>query len=431
MTAPPVKSAPQSQSVQTRQHPELVPQPKYKKSGIKRSLFWALSIFAAINVGMAQLSAIEQNKSAKAAGGDFWTNPVLIDLAIKEFNAQQPPAKVVLLGSSLVMFPFWAMDASFEHKISDIAHYHKSAALEAALAKSGLANMPVFSLASAGQMSSDTYLYVNEFLKGDRKPEVLVLGIAPRDFSDNNVKSPTATVSFQQIVGLPNFVAYSKTFMPRFEDKAEFVANHSCFFYGRRWRLQKEVDKGIERLSQTIARLATFGTVKPVAKAPQFSPEQAQLMAAVNHATAGGAVNSNEATALLFAASLEQRWNSSAKEYVGRYKGIADRDMTVQLSCLDKTLKICQERGIKVVIVNMPLTAINQKLMPEGFYNRFSTAVQKTSAKYDKSVTYLDVSHNAAFQDGDYWDTVHMNHKGGAKLLSVIVPAIKDYMIKQ
>ncbi len=430
MTAPPVKSAPKSLAVQNRQHPELLPEPKWKKSVIKRSLFCALSIFAVINVGLAQFSAMEQRKSAKAPGGDFWTNPVLIDAAIAEFKAQKPPAKVVLLGSSLVMFPFWAMDASFEHKISDIAHYHKSAALEAALAKSGVGQVPIFSLASAGQMSSDTYLYVNEFLKGDTKPEVLVWGIAPRDFSDSNVKTPTSTVSFQQIVGLQNFIAYSKTFMPRFEDKAEFVANHSCFLYGRRWRLQKEVDKGIERVSQTIARLATFGSAKPVEKAVQYAPAKAQLAAPIKRATAGGAISSAEANALLFAATVEQRWKSSAKEYAGRYKGIADRDLTVQMACLDKTLKICQDRGIKVVIVNMPLTASNQKLMPEGFYNRFSAEVVKTTAKYSNAVTYLDASHNAVFDDSDYWDTVHMNHKGGAKLLTEIVPTIKGYLLK-
>jgi len=425
--APSVQSQRKISEEQNGLHPELL-SGKNKKSALKRSLLWALGIFTAVNIGLAQISHHDQAKNARA-GGDFWTNPVLIDLAISEFKGQNPPAKVVLLGSSLMMFPFWAMDASFKHKIDDIAHYHKSVALQAALAKCGVADAPVFSLASAGQMSTDTFLYVNEFLKDKNKPQVIVWGIAPRDFSDNNVKSPTATVSFQQIVGLQNFVSYSKTFMPRFEDKAEFLANHSCFLYGRRWRLQKEVDKGLERLSRAITRVVTAGSPQSTADKVMFAPTADQAVMQNLGSTGGAAVSGDLAS--LLSSTAEKRWSSSAKEYAGRYKGISKRDLTVQMACLDKTLKICRDRGIKVVIINMPLTAVNQKLMAPGFYDKFSAQVKNITSRYGKDVTLVDETHDLRFKDEDYWDTVHMNHVGGAKLLTVIAPAVKQYLVKQ
>lgn len=414
----------------TKLHPELLPgkfsgQDKAKglKAGWKRPIAWALAIFAVVNLGLAQVSSIQQERSARSTGGDFWTNPALIDLAIKEYKEQKPPANVVLLGSSLMMFPFWAMDASFDPKIADIAHYHKSVALQAVLEKSGIKNSSVFSLASAGQMSSDAFLYASEFLKGDTKPEVVVWGIAPRDFADDNVKSPMATVSFKQIVDLHNFSSYAKTFLPRFEDKAEFIANHSCFLYGRRWRFQKEADRTLEKISAAIAGI--------------FS---AQDKAKKDGATVGGVglaslPNSTSTQDLgisaLLAGTAEQRWETSTREYRGRYKNIAERDLSVQMSCLDNTLKVCQERGIKVVLVNMPLTKLNRELMTAGFYQRFNQQVKTLASAYGKDVTLVDMTNQSQFHESDFWDTVHMNHIGGSKLIGGILPAIRSYLDKK
>ncbi len=436
-TTTPIKSSTTAGIAGTKLHPGLLPgkysgqeKDKGSKSGWKRPISWALAIFTVINLGLAQVSSIQQERSARSAGGDFWTNPALIDLAIKEFKEQKPPANVVLLGSSLMMFPFWAMDASFDPKIADIAHYHKSVALQAVLEKNGIKNSSVFSLASAGQMSSDAFLYASEFLKGDTKPEVVVWGIAPRDFADDNVKSPMATVSFKQIVDLRNFSSYAKTFLPRFEDKAEFIANHSCFLYGRRWRFQKEADRTLEKISAAVARV--------------FVGKAADSKITATGATAGGAVPAPVAAAAatasvntpdlsissLLAGTAEQRWENSTREYRGRYKNIAERDLSVQMSCLDNTLKICQERGIKVVLVNMPLTKLNQGLMADGFYQRFNQQVKTLASAYGKDVTLVDMTNQSQFQESDFWDTVHMNHIGGSKLIGGILPAIRSYLNK-
>ncbi|MFA7338866.1 MAG: hypothetical protein WC028_18920 [Candidatus Obscuribacterales bacterium] len=433
----PTKSSTAAGLGRTKLHPELLPgkysgpeKTKGPKTGWKRPISWALAIFAVVNLGLAQASSMQQERSARSSGGDFWTNPALIDLAIKEYRAQKPPANVVLLGSSLMMFPFWAMDASFDPKIADIAHYHKSVALQAVLEKNGIKNSSVFSLASAGQMSSDAFLYANEFLKGDTKPEVVVWGIAPRDFADDNVKSPMATVSFKQIVDLHNFSSYAKTFLPRFEDKAEFIANHSCFLYGRRWRFQKEADRTLEKISGAIARIFTArdGLNKDGATVGGATP--ASTTVSVSSPASKSASTPDLAMSALLAGTAEQRWETSTREYRGRYKNIAERDLSVQMSCLDNTLKVCQERGIKVVLVNMPLTKLNQGLMADGFYQRFNQQVKTLATAYGKDVTLVDMTNQSQFHESDFWDTVHMNHIGGSKLIGGILPAIRSYLNK-
>ncbi len=443
-TTTPIKSSTTAGIAGTKLHPELLPgkysgqgEDKGSKPGWKRPISWALAIFTVINLGLAQVSSIQQERSARSAGGDFWTNPALIDLAIKEYKAQKPPANVVLLGSSLMMFPFWAMDASFDPKIADIAHYHKSVALQAVLEKNGIKNSSVFSLASAGQMSSDAFLYASEFLKGDTKPEVVVWGIAPRDFADDNVKSPMATVSFKQIVDLHNFSSYAKTFLPRFEDKAEFIANHSCFLYGRRWRFQKEADRTLEKISAAVARVIVGKAADSKITATGATAGGAASLPAAATTTATTAALSKDSAntpdlsiSSLLAGTAEQRWETSTREYRGRYKNIAERDLSVQMSCLDNTLKICQERGIKVVLVNMPLTKLNQGLMADGFYQRFNQQVKTLASAYGKDVTLVDMTNQSQFQESDFWDTVHMNHIGGSKLIGGILPAIRSYLNK-
>lgn len=431
MSAPLVtstKSSTQAGRAASTPHPESQPgqyssEPKNKgsKSGWKRPITWAVVIFSLANIGLARLSSIQQERSARTTGGDFWTNPALIDLAIKEYKEQKQPANVVLLGSSLMMFPFWAMDASFDPKISDIAHYHKSVALQAVLEKSGIKNSSVFSLASAGQMSSDAYLYANEFLKGENKPEVVVWGIAPRDFADDNVKSPMATVSFKQIVDLSNFSSYAKTFLPRFEDKAEFIANHSCFLYGKRWRFQKEAERTLEKVSVAVSRVFV---------APSSDATAGGAGSTAVNPLAKSAAGADLAMSSLLAGTAEQRWQTSTKEYRGRYKNIAERDLSVQMSCLENTLKVCQERGIKVVLVNMPLTKLNQDLMAAGFYQRFNAQVKALATTHGKDVTLVDMTNQSQFAESDFWDTVHMNHIGGSKLIGGILPAIRSYLSK-
>lgn len=411
----------------TRQtHPELLPDhPNYGegKNGyswvLKRAFPVAVAIFAAANLvfsgALMPKSARDDEKNAR--GGDFWTNPALIDLAIHKFKetTQVERPRVVLLGSSLVMFPFWAMDAGINPKIDDIAHYHQSMALSRALSATQVpaaGSVPVFNLASAGQMSSDTYLYVNEFLAGASKPDVVLWGVAPRDFGDANLTSPMSTVSFKRIVNLQNLAKYKATFLPHFNEQAEFIANEICYFYGRRWRMQRESDRLIEKLDTVITSKCG---VTP--GAGSLAPAQAS---GVVFADEPGADITRRLTGF-----ARERWVSSLREYRSRYKGIGDRDITVQISCLDRTLKLCRDRGIKVVLVNLPLTRANRELMPAHFYQRFGGELAAAAARYPSDVSYFDLSLDKRFTAYDFWDTVHMNQLGGAKLLNIIVPTIK------
>ncbi len=366
-----------------------------KRKGIVTRVLWSLALFGAINAGL--WTFVGEGKKP-ASDANCWNSAASVEETINSFNALNAKPDVILLGSSLVMFPFWAMDVAKDKGIADIFRYHNSEALKSELKTAGREQKTVYSLAVFGQMASDAYLMTNEYVKGDKTPKIIVYGIAPRDFHDHSLASPMATFSFQKIVNLSNFPKYAGAFLPDFEKKADWLAMHLCYFYGKRWRLQMETDKAINKV------YSTFGIIDPNAtKSDTTAP--------------GG---------FMMEGSTEDRWNNSVKEYKGRYKEIAEKDHSLQMSFLTRTLKNLRERGVKVVLVNMPLTKRNLDILPQGFYASYQKEIKDVADM--PGVKLVDLGNSKDFDDNDYWDTTHLNHVGGHKLLNHVVPAVKELL---
>lgn len=331
----------------------------------------------------------------KSISKDLWSGSGSIDLAVNGFKALKERPTVVLLGSSLMMFPFFAMDAEKDKGLGDIFHHHGSTVLTEQLQSSGFKNPSVYSLAIFGQMSSDAFIYVNEYLQGDKTPDWLVLGIAPRDFSDHDLPAPTATFSFKRLVGLANFGRYAELYLPTWQDKIEFLCGHVCYFYNRRWRLQQEFDKALNKVYSWAG--------------VEFKAQNGKS----TEATAGFMLNG----------TAEQRWENSLKEYRRRYRDIGQRDLSLQMGFLDRLLSVCQKRHIQVVLINMPLSEANRLLLPGDFYDRFRGQITGLAGKYQAKV--LDLGDSAEFGKDDFWDSTHLNHFGGHKLVNHLMKVLE------
>ena len=267
----------------------------------------ALALFVATNLALFAIFG-----PVKSYGNDLWNGTGSIDLAIKDFNKLDKKPDIVLLGSSLIMYPFWSMDFARDKGIGDLFHHHRSITLEEKLVKDGASKRPtVFSWAIFGQMASDSYIYANEFLKGEKKPRMVIWGIAPRDFSDAELSSPMNTISFQRLVNLNNFNEYSDIYLPTFQDKADFLISKSVFLYGRRWHIQKEVNKGADKIRRWTnpSQIAQDGK-------PGFKKESGELK---------------------FTGGREEIWEHSTLEYQRRYKNIDLEKLRIQLGSTERT----------------------------------------------------------------------------------------------
>ncbi len=347
----------------------------------------AILIFALVNFALFRL--VSDEKTSK----DMWGGTGSIDLAVRDYASLKQAPKVVLLGSSLMMYPFWAMDKEAQPSIGDIFHHHKSATLAKLLRQGGMDTPDVYSFAIFGQMVSDAYIYVNEYLKGDKAPKYLVFGIAPRDFSDFDLPAPMATLTFKRLVGLSNLAPYANLYLPALQDKIDFLLGHTCFFYGRRWRLQHEVVKAVNKAYR--------------------------LLGLPDEETAGAPADT---AGFMIAGREDVRWRNSLNEYRRRYRNIDQKDLSIQMGFLKRLLEVCQERKIKVVLINMPLTEINRQLFPSNFYERFRLQVSQIAER--PGITFLDLGSSKQFTHDDFWDTTHLNHQGGHKLLKELTPLL-------
>ena len=346
-------------------------------------------LFGVLNAGLWRLESGKRSK-------DLWRGTGSIDLTVDSFNSLPQKPNVVLLGSSLMMYPFWSMDKQSDPQhVGDIFHHHGSVALENDLRKAGFNNPHVFSFAIFGQMVSDAFIYVNEYLTKDKAPEYLVYGIAPRDFSDYDLSSPMATNTFKRLVNLDNLAPYADLYLPGFQDKVDFVMSRACYFYSHRWRLQQDFNKVVERF------YLFSGIHKPEPAKPNF-------------ANAG----------FMIFGGIKERWDSSEQEYARRYKNIAERDLSLQMGFLKRLLQVSRQRGIKVILLNMPLSDVNRHLLPAEFYARYRSDLAKMANQ--PGVKFLDLGDNADFQRADYWDTAHLGLTGGYKVLNHLVPAIEE-----
>jgi hypothetical protein len=377
---------------------------KPTKSLVASTVIAAFALFVVLNgLLWMKFPDSEVKGSASDSNRDLWSGAGSIDITVNGFKALKSAPTVVLLGSSLIMHPFWSMDSELG-EVGDIFHHHESYRMAHDLGSAGIDKPSVYSLAVFGEMISDAYIYVNDFLKGDKKPQLVVFGIAPRDFSDADLPAPTASFTFKRLVGLKNIGRYASDYMPGWNDQADFTINHTCFLYGKRWRLQHEISKGVNK------SLGCVGLNVAEPAKPEAHSEHAGFML-------GG--------------TRQERFDISTKEYTRRYQGIGEKDLSVQLGFLNKIFETCQSRGIKLIVVNMPLTPINRSLMPAGFYDRYRNQVSSLVERYADNTKMIDLGQSPVFKDHDYWDTAHLNNLGGHKLLGQIEPLVVSSLRKQ
>jgi hypothetical protein len=85
-------------------------------------------------------------------------------------------------------------------------------------------------------------------------------------------------------------------------------------------------------------------------------------------------------------------------------------------------LRFAEDRGIKVILVNMPLRQDNLTAMMPNFYELYQSDVRKHAAKFHAQV--IDLFDARAFTDNDFIDTVHLTGHGAVKFVDKLAAAV-------
>ncbi|MBX9689390.1 MAG: hypothetical protein K2X27_21955, partial [Candidatus Obscuribacterales bacterium] len=299
----------------------------------------------------------------------------------KEYEELPEAPDLVVFGSSLLGSAHASVDAQFNQELTDVLMHRRINYLEDQLEKRLNEKLSVFSLGSPGEMISDAYLLSKTLFAGNKKPRLVIATIAPRDFIDNTLPSPAAT---------DHFKFFSK-FVPLDNLKS---AAYPDFFS----RLGAEIDS---LLLKQIAK----SKIQPYAEA-------------VNNIWAPAEGSRIEPGASLVPAGVVPPRVDNSKEYIERFKNPDSANFEGEMKFFQAWLQDLKSKNIRVLVVCMPTTEANRKLLPATFWHRFRAEISSQCRKQNADL--LDLSDSGLFTQVDYLDTVHLNAYGGVRLFPVI-----------
>jgi hypothetical protein len=298
---------------------------------------------------------------------------------------------IVLLGSSLIIYPIWKLDRRFGVECSDPNHYHDAIYLSKKLSVSQNSAIAVRNLGVGGAMISDYFLLLQKYLSlTTNNPDWVIVDCAPRSFFDGGLSTASDTPIFDFFYNVFDALISGKNYLPSLNSCFELCAGQSCYIYkNRRWL--KDV---------------LLGCLK-------------------DHMF----YNKRECEHNIAKTSIsitQRKIQSSLEEYKGRYFAISEKAIQTQLSFLELLADNCSKRKIKLLLVNMPLTTLNKGLLDPSFYHTYTNSLKTIALLKGNDIYFLDLGSNEKFKLADFDDSVHLNAQGAIKLQNEIVDFINN-----
>ena len=328
--------------------------------------------------------------------------------AIDDFLHQQQKPDLVFMGSSLMLVPLAGVDADFLNRRLDGSQHHRSLYFENGYREKTGFQPRTFNFALPGEMPSDAYMITDFLLKDDRRPQVLVYGVGPRDFMDNLLPSPAATDPFRFLSRFGDISSYAPLMMPQFNERLSYELGRAVYFYGHKIDL---ADRFCAVAAKQVNHVAPLpDSVKPASHEviahllPEYRPFELQKGEAFFRPSSAAELNN---------------FVDNVGEYRKRYKTLKRETFNTQLKFFHDTLQTARERGIQVVVVAMPITDINRGLLSASSWNAYHSSIQNIAAS--EGATFIDSEQETAFNRSDFGDTVHLHSRGGKHFIDMLI----------
>ncbi len=328
--------------------------------------------------------------------------------ATHEFRERGKAPNVVVLGSSVVMHPLWHHEADFRKANVDLVADHRSTYLEHIISEnSGLKNIECFNFGLPGSMASDDFIVARALFNGKQKPQVVVLGISPRDMIDNRFNCAGSSKHFQYLSKYTDMNGYLDLSMPQFWQRIGYLITESIYFSCKAQAAQVVLGEGIKNILNPLA------SKLPPSPLDRKSEEDKHFAMYQNVVEKGFWIAKPNAP-FIFA-------NETA-DLKKRFKTPNNPLFENQRKWLDLCAIECQQKGIKLVLANMPNTKLARSFMPPGVYERHVACLKELAAKRD--ALYVDADIPDYYGEHDFTDWCHLSADGGKKAFAVIGKAL-------
>jgi hypothetical protein len=289
-------------------------------------------------------------------------------------NLREAP-NLVLVGSSVIGVPFWELTGTRYFKPSYIVDQFKNLV--------GKPNFVALNMATDGAMISDSCLMLTKNFLGKLDPQYVVLGVTPRDFCDGGGRIEDS-FQFTTLADMGDFLELNQMYLPTVEKKVSFVWNNLVPMY----------------------RYRGFGQGQLSQITQQIVPEKIKSL-----------VTTTELQRLMSRNASSENWSNSITQYAIIYSKLHADGVDQQMNFLKHITALCKRHNVQLLVINMPLSEDNRKLLPYGFYSQFrKDLIEATSA----NCQFLDVGDSTQFKHLDYFDCAHLNSEGCRKIMEYI-----------
>lgn len=379
-----------------------------KLGGITRSSF-VYSLIAYLAILSACTWLIPKGYGpAEVLPGALTAKPYI--LRIEKFLYSDDNPEIVLLGSSLVLKPSLECDRAFEGLVlpENLVEarrikqkYTKSAHLQRMLQTQVEGKFDLINLGVPSCMVGDYYLTLKKLKDFGKRPQLIVLGLAPREFLDNSYPDPKQTASYELMSQLSpvhdwarhplSAVDYVVQLLPPFALLNEIGDSVKVKAFSFRYAIEQKGSEPVHALVATCRQMLLNSL-----------PRQMQNQVRQTH-------------------EKPYRYMDMAA-YNWSYNPPNLHHMRRQIRFLDLFVELASKWNLPVVLVDMPITAENQALIEPETLSFYKTVLREIAEKY--KVTLVDANNLSGCTSADFLDSVHLNASGGHKCFNCLVNAI-------
>lgn len=270
---------------------------------------------------------------------------------------------------------------------------------------------------NVASMISEDLLVAKEAVRLHGKPSLMVLAIAPRDFLDHYTAAYHRSRLAQILI-----TRQAESLWQNGKSNQENLDSLMCKiwpFYSQRVEYR---DLLIKIACQSFNRSESlFSATKRLKNTAPTETAPADIVAERREQREN---QSSQTLALSDDIASDDKLVKFDNDYKGRYLPIDTDRWKLEMESLQSFAKFCQDQKIPLLIVTMPITKRNQKLLPSDFLANHKKAVNKIATS--SSSNFLDLMADQRFNDSDFSDTVHLRSTGSIKLTKIITNEIQQ-----
>jgi hypothetical protein len=355
----------------------------------------ALVMAALLNVWLVTAHPLAKVPTANLDSGEVAHALTALDRDPDFSGTPRRAPRICLLGSSLVLAPALQAEANYLHVPIQRLNDRRSHYLEAQFNDS--ASKPnIFCLAIGGSMISDAYLLVKHVLTGNRQPDAIVFGVAPRDFQDNLCPAVQATETFKKLASPADVLDVFATQKPSFESGFDLLMSE----FVPLWKYHTDIRTfALLRTKKTMEACMPWVVFDKYGETLELKPRRHGVYPEETHGTP---------MVLPHVAMNHTSVDATRDEYRQRYNPLNPQFIEQEFGYLNKLLSLCHQRNIRILVVNMPLSKDNLALLPSGFYQDYLQRLAQTCSQHQAELVNMcnaDTTRNELFADGVHLDT--------------------------